>query len=219
VGDGEGRLAARAATLPTTRRSPHAPTRFSSRDLKVPLAAPKAPSGISPGICEAPTRKSQPSEWEVADFRVGSREAPSGKSSGREWRFEIENCKYPIQHYQLAADSSRDSPRTGCSPFPRPRHWALALRPEHHPRSDQSGHVEQPACRTRCPKEPHAQRSWHLQRSLPAQSEDLRTEVWLAKSLRRRAPRPTPRSHWLLDELLEENVLFFQGKKNGFVAK
>ena len=30
---------------------------------------------------------------------------------------------------------------------------------------------------TRCPKEPHAQRSWHLQRSLPAQSEDLRTEV------------------------------------------
>ena len=33
---------------------------------------------------------------------------------------------------------------------------------------------------TRCPKEPHAQRSWHLQRSLPAQSEDLRTEVWLA---------------------------------------
>ena len=34
-----------------------------------------------------------------------------------------------------------------------------------------------------CPKEPHAQRSWHLQRSLPAQSEDLRTEVWLAESL------------------------------------
>ena len=53
---------------------------------------------------------------------------------------------------------------------------------------------------TRCPKEPHAQRSWHLQRSLPAQSEDLRTEVWLAESLRRRAARPTPRSHWLLDE-------------------
>jgi hypothetical protein len=33
------------------------------------------------------------------------------------------------------------------------------------------------ACRTRCPKEPHAQRSWHLQRSLPAQSKNLRTEV------------------------------------------
>ena len=33
-------------------------------------------------------------------------------------------------------------------------------------------HVEQPACRTRCPKEPHAQRSWQLQRSPPAQSED-----------------------------------------------
>jgi len=27
-----------------------------------------------------------------------------------------------------------------------------------------------------------------------------RTEVWLAESLRRRAARPTPRSHWLLDE-------------------
>jgi hypothetical protein len=33
-----------------------------------------------------------------------------------------------------------------------------------------------------------------------AVSEDLRTEVWLAESLRRRAARPTPRSHWLLDE-------------------
>jgi hypothetical protein len=41
------------------------------------------------------------------------------------------------------------------------------------------GHVEQPACRTRCPKEPHAQRSWHLQRSPPAQSEDPPPEVWL----------------------------------------
>ena len=74
------------------------------------------------------------------------------------------------------------------------RRWALALRPKHHPRSDQSGHVEQPACRTRCPKEPHAQRSWHLQRSLPAQSEDLRTEVGLAESLRRRAARPSCRA-------------------------
>ena len=37
---------------------------------------------------------------------------------------------------------------------PRTRRWALALRPEHHPGSDQSGHVEQPACGTRCPKEP-----------------------------------------------------------------
>ena len=118
----------------------------------------------------------------------GSRGLPSGKSRGAEWEVEwprvafrnpIENCKFPIPHYQLAADSSHDSPRTGCSPFPRPRRWALALRPEHHPRSDQSGHVEQPACRTRCPKEPHAQRSWHLQRSPPAQSEDLPPEVWL----------------------------------------
>jgi hypothetical protein len=65
--------------------------------------------------------------------------------------------------------------------FTSTRRWALVLRPEHHPRSDQSGHVEQPACRTRCPKEPHAQRSsWHLQRHRqPAQSEDLPPEVWL----------------------------------------
>jgi hypothetical protein len=51
------------------------------------------------------------------------------------------------------------------------------------------------ACRTRCPKEPHAQRSWHLQRSPPVQSEDLPPEVWLAESLRRRAARPTPCNH------------------------
>ena len=202
-GDGEGRLAARAATLPTTRRSPHAPTRFSSRDLKVPLES----RGAREGSREARER-------EVRGAREGSSRRARGKFEARErrerevewprvaFRNPIENCKFPIPHYQLAADSSHDSPRTGCSPFPRPRRWALALRPEHHPRSDQSGHVEQPACRTRCPKEPHAQRSWHLQRSLPAQSEDLRTEVWLAESLRRRAPRPTPRSHWLLDELL-----------------
>ena len=35
----------------------------------------------------------------------------------------------------------------------------------------------------RCPEEPHAQRSWHLQRSPPAQSEDLPPEEWLAESL------------------------------------
>ena len=62
--------------------------------------------------------------------------------------------------------------------FTSTRRWAFALRPEHHPGSDQSGHVEQPACRTRCPKEPHAQRSWQLQCSPPAQSEDLPPEVW-----------------------------------------
>ena len=128
--------------------------------------------------------------------------APRVPRMPRAPRAPIGSALIRMAHYQLAADSSHDSPRTGCSPFPRPRRWALALRPEHHPRSDQSGHVEQPACRTRCPKEPHAQRSWHLQRSLPAQSEDLRTEVWLAESLRRRGARPTPRSHWLADELL-----------------
>ena len=138
------------------------------------------------GAREGSSRRAR--EREVARRRVGSRVAASGVSKSR-----IVSFLYDI--ISSLQTSSHDSPRTGCSPFPRPRRWALALRPEHHPRSDQSGHVEQPACRTRCPKEPHAQRGWHLQRSLPAQSEDLRTEVWLAESLRRRAPRPTPSSH------------------------
>jgi hypothetical protein len=38
------------------------------------------------------------------------------------------------------------SVRPGQAEFTSARRWALALRPEHHPRSDQSGHVEQPAC-------------------------------------------------------------------------
>jgi hypothetical protein len=117
-----------------------------------------------------------------------------------------------LAHYQLAADFV-DSPRTGCSPFPRPRRWAsqssefrvltskttanrLSVSPcAGTPPLKRSvgthGAASNPACRTRCPKEPHAQRSWHLQRSLPAQSEDLRTEAWLAESLRRRTARPT----------------------------
>ena len=72
VGDGEGRLAARAATLPTTRRSPRAPTRFSSRDLKVPLAGRQLRVGFPSGICEAPTGKSQPSQWERCRLPLGS---------------------------------------------------------------------------------------------------------------------------------------------------
>jgi len=149
------------------------------------------------GSCAAPAR-----------FLPGSCPVPAtAETVPAKRRFEIENCKFPIQHYQLAADSSHDSPRTGCSPFPRPRRWALALRPEHHPRSDQSGHVEQPACRTRCPKEPHAQRSWHLQRSLPAQSEDLRTEVWLAESLRRRGARRGASDCVTLDETAPQTLI------------
>ena len=168
------------------RRNRPAAERFLPRGRTVPArpdgscqAVPARPKRFLRGSCPVPAR-----------FLPGSCPVPAtAETVPAKRRFEIENCKFPIPHYQLAADSSHDSPRTGCSPFPRPRRWALALRPEHHPRSDQSGHVEQPACRTRCPKEPHAQRSWHLQRSLPAQSEDLRTEVWLAESLRRRAAR------------------------------
>jgi hypothetical protein len=80
LGDGEGRLAARAANLPTTRRSPRAPTRFSSRFLKVPLAPRESPEvGFPSGICEAPTGKSQPSQCSL----------PSGKGAGSHWEFTV----------------------------------------------------------------------------------------------------------------------------------
>ena len=77
-GHGEGRLAARAATLPTTRRSPHAPTRFSSRDLKVPLESRGARErGKSRGAREGSSRrargKSRGAEWEVEWPRVAFR--------------------------------------------------------------------------------------------------------------------------------------------------
>ena len=56
----------------------------------------------------------------TASSRVVSAVAAGGVSKSR--------IVSPIQHYQLAAESSHDSPRTGCSPFPIPRRWALALR-------------------------------------------------------------------------------------------
>ena len=133
------------------------------------------------GSRSLPSGKSRTSEWEVARRRVGSRVAASGVSKSR-----IVSFLYDIIS---SLQTRRTTRREQVARLSKTGRWALALRPEHHPRSDQSGHVEQPACRTRCPKEPHAQRSWHLQRSLPAQSEDLRTEVWLAESLRRRGAR------------------------------
>ena len=48
-------------------------------------------------------------------------------------------------------------------------------------------HVEQPACRTRCPKEPHAQRSWQLQRSPPVGGSATRSVVAESRSTRDRA--------------------------------
>jgi hypothetical protein len=55
----------------------------------------------------------------------------------------------------------------------------------------------------RCPKEPHAQRSyfsWQLQRSLPGSRRICEQKCgWPSLSdERRRAARPTLRSHWLL---------------------
>jgi len=108
-GHGEGRLAARAATLPTTRRSPHAPTRFSSRDLKVPLES----RGAREGSREAREREvrgaregsREAREREVRGAREGSSRRARGKSRGAEGEVEwprvafrnpIENCKFPI---------------------------------------------------------------------------------------------------------------------------
>jgi hypothetical protein len=99
-----------------------------------------------------------PAQKAGAGFRVTTRK-----------KFQMPDVQYVLQHRCGRVQAE----------FTSTRRWARALRPEHHPRSDQSGHVEQPACRTRCPKEPHAQRSWHLQRSPPAQSEDLPPEVCL----------------------------------------
>jgi len=66
-----------------------------------------------------------------------------------------------------------------CSRLSWARRWALARCLEHHPGSDQPGHTERSASSACLPKEPHAQRSWQLQRSPPVQSEDLPPEVWL----------------------------------------
>ena len=78
--------------------------------------------------------------------------------------------------------------------FTSTRRWALALRPEHHPRSDQSGHVEQPACRTVKPYAVRRNRtrsaagtfSGHLQRSWRI----CHQKFVVADSLRRRAELP-----------------------------
>jgi hypothetical protein len=49
---------------------------------------------------------------------------------------------------------------------------------------------------------PHAQRSWHLQRSPPAQSEDLPPEVWLPTLSDDERLLYAARSRVLLDEPL-----------------
>jgi hypothetical protein len=81
--------------------------------------------------------------------RQGS-SCPAPASGGRLLPI-IARLKRSRGHYQLAADfvarlaANGGAART-CSPFPRPRRWALALR-RHASflRSDQSGHAEQPA--------------------------------------------------------------------------
>ena len=83
------------------------------------------------------------------------------------------------------------------------RRWALALRPEHHPRSDPSGHVEQPACRTRAVRRNrtrsaagtfsgHRQRSrrtCHQRCGWPTLSDDERAARRGARAIARRTTR------------------------------
>ena len=128
-------------------------------------------------------------------------ESESNAGPGRLMSYELSLRKFSL----TLQPSSHDSPRWRGSLLPRSgRGLSPCARNTIREAISRDRHAEQPACSTRCPKEPHAylphaQRSWHLQRSPPAQSEGLRTEVWFAESLRRRAARPTPRSHWLLE--------------------
>jgi hypothetical protein len=90
----------------------------------------------------------------------------------------------------LAADALQDS-RCGAARVCHDRGAGLSPCAQNTIREPTSRDTpsSQHAGHRRCPKEPHAQRSWHLQRSPPVQSEDLPPEVWLAESLRRRAAR------------------------------
>ena len=82
-----------------------------------------------------------------------------------------DNCKTEAFPWTLSArcrlrrTTRRERAARTCSPFPRPRRWALALRrhASFEKRSVGTRGAASNACRTRCPKEPHAQRSWqHL---------------------------------------------------------
>ena len=113
------------------------------------LAKGEGPSGVSeprPPCAhslfeprfESPTRVARRARGKSRGAREGSSRRARGKFEARErrerevewprvaFRNPIENCKFPIPHYQLAADSSHDSPRTGCSPF---QDRALGSRP------------------------------------------------------------------------------------------
>ena len=100
------------------RRAGTAAGRFEHRTGTAPLGRPAGTVCRSGGSCPGAAAGSRAA-------RRSLRQEPPG-SCRSWWRFEIENCKFPIPHYQLAADSSHDSPRTGCSPF---QDRALGSRP------------------------------------------------------------------------------------------
>ena len=157
-----------------------------------------APARFLPGSCPVPARFLRPPK----------RFLPNGVSKSRIVSF--------LYHIISSLQTRRTTRREQVARLSQDRGAGLSpcarntIREAISRDTSSSQHAGQ---RTRCPKEPHAQRSWHLQRSLPAQSEDLQTEVWLAESLRRRGARPTPRSHWLLDELL--TILDFEPLRPG----
>ena len=160
-----------AATAAVTA-PPHAVAAAPARGYRVPFTRFTRAGARPPRAGARPPRAgARLSRAVTASSRVVSAVAASGVSKSRIVSFQY----HIISSLQTRRTTRREQVArlfqdrgAGLSPCAR----------KHHPRSDQSGQVEQPACRTRCPKEPHAQRSWHLQRSLPAQSEDLRTEVW-----------------------------------------
>jgi len=170
-----------AGTVGRNRPTEAVPARPSGRnrpaDLQEPLGRP-AGTDRPPAVPAVPAREPPPGAARPGGRCGRNRSAPAGHDGVPKSRI----VSFPY-HIISSLQTRRTTRREQVARLSKTGRWALALRPEHHPRSDQSGHVEQPACRTRCPKEPHAQRSWHLQWSLPAQSEDLRRRISANRSV------------------------------------
>jgi hypothetical protein len=83
-----------------------------------------AAAGASAGAARP---QAVPARSRAAPGSEGRRLLPSSASGGQLLPIIVSFLGH-TSNYQLPADSSHDSPRTGCSPFPRPRRWALTLR-------------------------------------------------------------------------------------------
>ena len=80
-----------------------------------------AAAGASAGAARP---QAVPARSRAAPGSEGRRLLPSSASRGQLLPIIVSFLAH-TSNYQLPADSSHDSPRTGCSPFPRPRRWAL----------------------------------------------------------------------------------------------